>query len=194
MIHVGFTGTRHGMTFQQIHNVRVLLVCLKQWRTDRTESATLTCHHGDCVGADAKFHEIARAMGGTRLVGHLPVDESHRAFCMFDEAREPLTHMKRNREIVRASQFMIATPFEAVEQERGGTWATIRMARKAKVPIAVVTPAGPLLDSWPAELGIPSETMIGERINDGLVFLPPVMTAEEAKNGLDQLRRDEGDE
>lgn len=133
MTSIGFTGTRHGMTAAQRRAVASII----------DEAGVVTAHHGDCVGADADFHELVRRdSSGNRIVGHLPVNESDRAFCQFDEVREPLPYMRRNAEIVKAADVMIATPYEAEQQPRGGTWRTVEMARKAKKPLALVLPDG----------------------------------------------------
>lgn len=50
--------------------------------------------------------------------------------------------MRRNKNIVMASTVMIAAPFELTQQEHGGTWRTIEMARTAKRPLAIVSPEG----------------------------------------------------
>ena len=44
---LGFTGTRRGMTSDQ--QIRVTLLV--------AELGPKEAHHGDCVGADAEFHE-----------------------------------------------------------------------------------------------------------------------------------------
>lgn len=133
MRQLGFTGTRFGMKPPQLDAVRTLIASLGE----------VTGHHGDCVGADAEFHAVLRALGH-RVVGHPPVDDEHRARCEFDELVEPLTHMKRNRAIVTIADLMIAAPFEMIEQERGGTWKTIQMARKARKPLVIAFPDGTL--------------------------------------------------
>lgn len=132
---VGFTGTRFGMTKEQKVRMSSLVP-----RAD-------FYHHGDCVGADADFHNIVRYLchdfnHDGQIVGHLPVDTTHRAFCTFDETRDPLPHMKRNKAIVTESDVMLACPSTMEEQQFGGTWATIRMARKAKKPLTIVYPDG----------------------------------------------------
>lgn len=121
---IGFTGTRFGMTAAQLATVRALLA-------EHAPNGG-TAHHGDCVGADAELHELARA-AGLRVVIHPgpPDDLAHQAGCAGDERREPMTHMRRNRAIVDAADLVIAAPFEDEPQERGGTWKTIEMARKA---------------------------------------------------------------
>lgn len=142
MIHVGFTGTRFGMTEPQHARMRDLVVNLYR-------DAGLTFHHGDCVGADAQWHKIVRQEVGGWIVGHLPQDQTHRAFCDFDEVRQPLPHMRRNRAIVNESAIVFAAPYDMTEQERGGTWATIRMARKAKRELVIAYPDGSVREERP---------------------------------------------
>jgi hypothetical protein len=125
MKNIGFTGTRHGMTHVQRRRVDIELERIL------SPDPHVTGHHGDCVGADMQFHGIVRRYPWSYLVGHLPVNESDRAFCNFDEVRDPLPYMKRNAQIVAAANVMIGAPFEMEEQKRGGTWSTIRMARRA---------------------------------------------------------------
>lgn len=147
MFHIGFTGTRHGMTDEQRAAVAETIA-------DKICAGGFVAHHGDCIGADAQFHVIAREhhlLGPVHIVVHPPVDETHRAWCAGDEMRPSLTHMKRNKEIVVASNAMVAAPFELVEQERGGTWATIRMARKLARPLFIVYRTGHVeITGWTA--------------------------------------------
>lgn len=135
VIHIGFTGTRNGMTDRQL--AMVLLIVRDQVRMP-SGVRDLTAHHGDCLGADAQFHRIARDVPGSWLVGHIPAIDVDRAFCAFDEVRDPLPYMRRNREIVRAAHLMIAAPPTLEELQHGGTWRTIGLARKANVPLAIV--------------------------------------------------------
>lgn len=103
----------------------------------------IVAHHGDCIGADAQFHDMVRIRGGSRIVIHPPIDEEHRAFCVgANLCLEPLKHMQRNKQIVACSCMLIATPFDMVEQDRGGTWKTIGFARKARIQILIVWPNG----------------------------------------------------
>ena len=59
-----------------------------------------------------------------------------------NERRAHLPHMRRNKNIVIAATVMIAAPFELTQQEHGGTWRTIDMARKAKRPLAIISRDG----------------------------------------------------
>lgn len=134
MNHIGFTGTRHGMTEAQKLAVGDLVA--------REVCSDLTvAHHGDCIGADADFHAIARGQG-LAVIGHPPSDDRLRAFCECDHAAPPKPYMVRNAQIVAAADLMIATPAEMTEQPRGGTWGTIRIARARGVPLVIVFPDG----------------------------------------------------
>lgn len=122
--HIGFTGTRYGMSTEQRATVDELVSEL---------FGDVTAHHGMCVGADEEFHEICRVRG-CRVIGHPGPDWPDGQWCAYTicgEVLDPLPHMKRNAAIVAASQIMIAAPLEDTERNRGGTWATYRMARKA---------------------------------------------------------------
>lgn len=127
---LGFTGTREGMTPAQIIAVDGL-----------TMYDFHTVHHGDCVGADAMMHAIARA-NGQWIVGHPPSDPKLRAYCTFDEMWPEKAYYTRNRDIVNSSGVLLATPKEMEEQPKGGTWYTVGYARTKKKPIIIVWPNG----------------------------------------------------
>lgn len=131
---LGFTGTRHGMSAAQRSRVRQLLIELKPDAV----------HHGDCLGADAQFHDIAVNFDiaitiwpsndprwrANRRTGRLTVWV----------ARPPL---ERNENIVIAAvDGLIATPEQAEEQRHGGTWFTVRYARHLGRRIWLVLPDG----------------------------------------------------
>jgi hypothetical protein len=136
MSHLGFTGTADGMTLAQALTVGRLLLFM---RPDFV-------HHGDCVGADAKFHGIAyRHSIGIHI--HPPTDEKLRAFCGGVAGRGSCLHpaapyLVRNHHIVDWSDALIATPYESSEVLRSGTWATVRYARKKGIPVFVALPSG----------------------------------------------------
>src|SRR5688572_10660246 len=129
---VGFTGTRDGMTQAQKEQVHDLLVTL--------EATWL--HHGDCVGADAEAHAIARAHG-CRIYLHPPADPKLRAFCDFDESSHPKPYLVRNRDIVYCASFLIGTPGRRGKQT-GGTWYTIGHADDQGRQLVIVYPSGKL--------------------------------------------------
>ena len=101
-------------------------------------------HHGDCVGADAEFHDLCRLLPKSYIIVHPgPLEDlPNQAGRVGDERRAHLPHMRRNKNVVIAATVMIAAPFELTQQEHGGTWRTIDMARTAKRPLAIVSPDG----------------------------------------------------
>lgn len=143
-LHLGSTGTSRGMTPDQLEAVQQVI---QGW------PAAITLHHGDCIGADKQLHQLARRYGW-RVVGHLPINQKKRAFCDFDEIREPKPYLDRNQDIVHESAYLLATPKEDDEDLRSGTWATVRRARDRRRPILLVTPhvrvLGLILERWPA--------------------------------------------
>lgn len=129
---VGFTGTQDGMTEEQFYAVLALL----------QELTPLFAHHGDCVGADADFHEICTQLG-IPVILHPPTDERKRAFCADTFKILPARpYLERNDDIARICTDLIATPKEYVEQLRSGTWSTVRYSRKYGRRIHLVMPNG----------------------------------------------------
>jgi len=133
---IGFTGTQQGMTEAQKVTILELL----------TAVPVTEIHHGDCIGADKDFHAIVRAyQPSIRIIGHPPNQVSKRAHCEFDETRDPKYYLERNRHIVQESQILFATPGGFYEEQRSGTWSTIRYARKLRLPTWIVLPDGTVL-------------------------------------------------
>lgn len=97
--------------------------------------------HGDCVGADADMHLIARERG-QQVVIHPPLDPKLRAFCYGDFVYPPRDYLQRDRDIVDASSILFATPAEYVERQRSGTWYSIRYAKSVGKPVVIVWPDG----------------------------------------------------
>lgn len=126
--HIGFTGTRRGMTPRQQEKLKALL----------PEGCCF--HHGDCIGADAQAHEIARQKRCT-LILHPCTIIGQRAYCpRADVVHLPKPPLTRNRDIVEAVDWLIAAPATAHEVLRSGTWATIRYARKVNRQIRILEP------------------------------------------------------
>jgi len=50
----GFTGTRNGLNNKQKEEIKRIL------ENDNNNNLTIEVYHGDCVGADADFHDICR--------------------------------------------------------------------------------------------------------------------------------------
>jgi hypothetical protein len=127
---VGFTGTQKGMTTAQKEKLIWIL------RGDVTRKPSLFIH-GGCVGADNEADVIAAELGIERLV--FPSNLVHKSVSVeVLRARgpvfiaEPQPPLKRNIEIVKHCEWLIACPAEMVEIMRSGTWMTVRQAAKQK--------------------------------------------------------------
>lgn len=153
---LGFTGTQVGMTQEQARMFETLVREIFRIKHE------VTFHHGDCIGADmqahALFHDVAVDLQApSSITIHPPETRAKRAFA--DKARHgsyrkiPVTvlaefpYMQRNEHIVKACSCIIATPAEAQEQQRSGTWATIRRARQAGKRLFIIEPAGDIRDA-----------------------------------------------
>lgn len=84
-------------------------------------------HYGDCVGADKQAFGLATYLGFT-TISHPPIDSSKRAFTKPDIELKPKEYLERNKDIVKASDILIACPHGA-EVMRSGTWSTFRYAK-----------------------------------------------------------------
>jgi hypothetical protein len=147
VIHIGFTGTRYGMSREQASKVSQIVADLAD--DARGAGSSLVAHHGDCVGADSNFHGIAK-FHGARMIGHPPTSTGSRSNRTFDETRPAMGHLARNRMIVGESTVVIATPFELEHQKRGGTWYTIDHTKRVNKPLVVVMRDGFAIVSGPA--------------------------------------------
>jgi len=131
--HIGFTGTRNGMTE---HQKGVLRGCLKEMASE-TEY-TLVAHHGDCVGADKDFHDLCEELD-IEIVIHPPTKSSARAFCYSTRIHKPKSYLARNRDIVNIAELVIATP-DGPERTHSGTWSTVRYAISQDKVTTVIGP------------------------------------------------------
>ena len=135
---LGFTGTQVGMTPMQLLKVAQMIA----------KNSIEESHSGDCIGADKEFLDLVYMANSNKeyepikTVGHIPSNNSKRAFCKYDSECVPNPYLDRNRDIVDASDVMIGTPKENEEQQRSGTWATIRYAKKTGKKLVVVFPNG----------------------------------------------------
>ena len=124
---VAVTGTRHGATREQLRQLARLLLPASE------------LHHGDCVGVDQQAHEIAFGWFMWTVV-HPPSKRKFRAFCEGDRVLEPRPYIARNRDLVLASNLVLAVPGDGAKT--GGTWSTIRFARTIEAPLAIIWPGG----------------------------------------------------
>lgn len=137
---IGFTGTQKGMKASQAGKLYGILNEYYNYNLfDNSEF-----HHGDCYGADAQAHQIAKSFK-LNIIIHPPINTSKRAFCKDYYLILPeKEYLDRNKDIVKSCELLIATPNEFREQLRSGTWSTIRFARKRKKKIIIIYPDG----SW----------------------------------------------
>lgn len=127
----GFTGTQKGMTEAQKRVFKKLL------------KGAHTLHHGDCVGADAQAHALAREVDvDIQIVLHPPSNPDKRAWCGADFYHDVKPYLDRNKDIVNYCQILIATPETREEQLRSGTWSTVRYARKRNKSVVIIYPDG----------------------------------------------------
>lgn len=128
---IAFSGTQRGMTQAQYRVLRLLLDA-----EQRDEF-----HHGDCVKSDADAATMAASIGH-RTIAHPPLDSKKRAHHKSDVVLEPLDYMVRNAALALVSDILFATPGQAEEVIRSGTWMTIRTMRRLKKPVIIIFPDG----------------------------------------------------
>jgi hypothetical protein len=137
MMIIGFTGTRSGMTAKQYNVVQRLIGDLKPDMVI----------HGDCYGADTDFHKIVREstsyLSNKRITVKIyPSNLNSRANNDGDIIMPPDDPIVRDREIVKDSSKLIATPKSFNEVIRSGTWTTVRYAKKLGKVVYIVQPDG----------------------------------------------------
>ena len=127
------TGSRHGITDDALSSFQTFLL------NNKTE--LIEGHHGDCIGADTMFHkELIK--NNIRVVVHPPNIRTARSFCEGTEVKKPKPYLFRNKEIVNASDILVAFPDCEQEIIRSGTWSTVRYARKKGKIIYIFLPNG----------------------------------------------------
>jgi hypothetical protein len=134
---IGFTGTKNGMTFDQKNNFLVTLDELND------EHHLEEFHHGDCIGADEDAHQIVETYFPHVMIHiHPPENGYKRAFCKGGFSHQERPFLVRNRHIVDLTDVLIATPDGDNEQQRSGTWSTIRYAKKINKDVTIIGPSG----------------------------------------------------
>lgn len=133
MTKIGFTGTRNGMSQEQIDAFKEIIKSKK----------SKEFHHGMCVGSDKQAHDSVRKMydivisQDIKIVGHPPTFKKFMAECDCDIFMKPHDYLTRNKNIVDETDMMIATP-DCKEKVRSGTWSTVRYARKQHKKIYII--------------------------------------------------------
>ncbi len=139
MTSFGGSGTQKGMTDPQCTTfIRELLNRIRMWDT---------WSHGSCIGFDAESDQIVRNMKAPVLIAiHPPTSQAKRAPIVprpyFDHVYPEKPYIERNHNIVDNSDFMFFCPSSMSENQRSGTWATIRYAQKIHKPFMVIWPDG----------------------------------------------------
>jgi hypothetical protein len=131
---ISFTGTREGYNDWQANQ-------LADWLTQR-KNVIIIAAHGCCKGSDIQFHNLLRKICGKSVfISVFPSNNNYTRAPIpedanwVDEQRPPL---ERDKLIVEAGyDQLLATPLQMVEVLRSGTWATIRYAKKKKVPCEI---------------------------------------------------------
>lgn len=149
---IGFTGTQMGLTPAQAASLERYLIEFVFVLSTRHEY-----HHGDCIGADAEFHDMV-ADGFDKVIIHPPTNKSKRAFCVGEtvEWREPRKYLKRNADIANECDLLIACPRTMNEEIKSGTWHTIRTMRKLGKKVVIIWPDGSLGGSGGGKAPSPS--------------------------------------
>jgi hypothetical protein len=136
---IGFTGTRKGLSWWQ--NVKVHGQ-LKGWKANGAEFFM----HGMCVGADEIAHHLAFGLG-YKCVG-LPSNRFNKVAKLdlgeLYQTYSPAEPLARNKLIVEQCHLLLACPETTQEEQRSGTWMTIRYARKLRRPLILIMPTGEL--------------------------------------------------
>ena len=126
------------MTTKQFDEVLELLTTLQP----------LEVHHGDCVGADSRIHQIVEFLNKENpnyqieIHIHPPTNNSKRRFHVGHMNYEAKGYLVRNHDIVDACDVLIACPKTTKEQQRSGTWATWRYAKKTSTETYLIYPNG----------------------------------------------------
>ena len=148
MMILGFTGTRRGMTSQQLAILPFII-------------STLPSHllHGGAEGADEQADRwFAEQRMPLDHISVYPCNREREEFWLSVARARPINiparqmfnirpPRVRNRMIVARADHLLAMPATvmpatAKEVLRSGTWATIRYARQAGVPVTIVLPDG----------------------------------------------------
>lgn len=120
---VGFSGTREGMSVEQLDQLGFVLACLGRQGMNQTSRPTHEFHYGTHETVDLKADRAAANLAhryGWKVVPHHAVRG---------------TELKRDREMVAVVDILIAAPSTDKEEQRSGTWATVRYMRALRRPV-----------------------------------------------------------
>lgn len=145
---IGFTGTRLGMSIAQREKVEEYMTHWAEVIDD-----LIIARQGCCVGSDEDFTRICNKIGypPIALVAHPPVKTEYlsiRAQTLSHYVKRARGYLSRDRDIVDASDLLIATPAEHEDtvgpnrRRTSGTWYTITYAQSHVTPVYIVYPDG----------------------------------------------------
>lgn len=119
---VGFTGTRKGMSPNQKEQLEMILYWFYSINA---------FHHGNEPHADKEAEDIFL---------HSDSDDTLPSKIRLHKPKSFTAQhlLQRNREMVDQIDVLIAAPLTDTEQQRSGTWATVRYARQKGIPIILL--------------------------------------------------------
>jgi hypothetical protein len=149
MIILGITGTRDGPRPAQTAATLKFMRGLKPYRVV----------HGGAPGFDMIAHGIAEALRVREIEVHPSTVRSQSIIAGAGVVVYPeLPPLERNHVIVKRVYGLLACPKTDDEELRSGTWATVRYAREAGVPVYLIKQDGRIVadqttfDRWIAPL------------------------------------------
>ena len=134
---LGITGTRNGFTKNQLNAFKTVFKDLQKEGVDEF-------HQGQCIGVDVESAEWINTFtkGAIPIHSHPPLKQELVGECHVDVVLPKKNYFARNRDIVHASDVLLAcTPTED-EQSNGGTWYTYRYAIDNGYKVILITPSG----------------------------------------------------
>ena len=142
-LRIGFTGSRDGMTNQQEAAFVFLMLGLNTERA-LLDKDKIEFHHGCCIGADTIASKLfSRCNFPKWIVAHPPTDNrmigKNYQYNLIKQAKP---YLVRNKSIVDNADMLIACPKTCKEEQRSGTWSTIRYARKKDKIVIIILPDG----------------------------------------------------
>lgn len=136
---LGVTGSREGPTELQRRAFEAII---------EEVDGRIQLRHGSCYGVDAfcHYHVLNTVPRARRRIIRHPCNIAEWTSVCFnaDQSMEPKPPLERNRDIVFWSDDIIAMPKTMEEEQRSGTWATVRYARKMGKKVTVIWPDGSL--------------------------------------------------
>lgn len=157
ILSIGFTGTHRGISDGQRLTLSGLL-------SRARDIGAKFFRHGDCNGGDKEAHALAADLYYLITI-HPPTDPKRRAFCAGHVILPPKPYLVRDRDMVNATEVLIACPYQDYEVLRSGTWATIRYARKKHKPIIRILRSGVIVSENMMQLTDSIQGGLGKWLN-----------------------------